>query len=204
MTTDKRIIDSMNNRKEKSWIGKNLVLIMVILATVLIVILLNGQSLFNGQSSNPISDQNVSIGNNTNMSNETNADKDFKNWLSLSFMPIYNDLDCISKAGKNQNFSDTELCGKLLKEDSNRSLRQISKYNVSISLQASLDEYKKSLEYYNIGGLNLEIGARNRNVTQMVEATRYIQNGTENMYIVTNILNNISYKNDTQNIEKPI
>lgn len=196
-----------DKNNEKTWIGQNLTLVVIILVTTLIAILF----LFNGQNSSPnlISDQSISVRNNINISNitdisngtnVTDKDKDFKNWFSLSFMLIYNDLDCISKAGKNQNFSDTELCGKLLKENSNRSLEQISRHNVSITLQTVLEEYKKSLEYYNVGGINLEIGARNRNMTQIIEATKYIRNGTDNMYIVADILDNISYKNDTKNI----
>lgn len=164
-----------DEKEEKTWIGKNLMLIVVILATVLIV------ALISYQGPNSIPNENTSTGSNINAtaeSNVTGKDKIFMSWFNSSYILGYDDINCITKAAKKKNFTDTEQCGKWLKENSNRSLQQIDTYNVSSSLQAALDEYKKSLEDYNLGGINLEIGARDKNATQMNIATKYIRNGT--------------------------
>lgn len=115
-------------------------------------------------------------------------DSKFKIWLSMSYTPISNDLKCISKAANYQNFTSTGLCAKFLKEDSNRSLEQIDSYNVSPSIKPMLDQYKRSLENYSIGGKYLEIGARNMDKEQMGIAIKYIKQAND-------ILTNLSYGN---------
>ena len=66
-----------------------------------------------------------------------------------------------------QNFNDTAICGGLLTNDANRSLGRINTYNVSSSIQGALNEYRKSLEDYAIGGSNLEMGAKNMDIQQI-------------------------------------
>lgn len=122
--------------------------------------------------------------------NDTDEDKNFKNWVYLSFRSIMYDVNCISKAAEKHNFSETERCGTLLRDNSNRSLGQIDTYNISSSLDEARSEYRQSLEYYNIGGLNLEIGAKNRDPQQMYNATVYIRNGSERMGRVVSLLGN--------------
>ena len=126
--------------------------------------------------------------------NMTEEDKIFKSWVYISYVPIIEDLKCVTKAAKSQSFNDTEICGRFLKDNANRIMEQIERYNVSISMKDVQKEYKKSLEYYNIGGSNLELGARERNFQQMNDANAYIQNGTNNMDRVLNLLENYGDK----------
>ena len=197
----------MNDKKEKTTVWKMPIIIM--LAMVIIVLL------FNSQSSSPYRDQNenISIENNKNvtgndvvtMDNGTNIIRDndtyFKNWVTVSFKTIAENLDCISKAGKNRNFTDMERCGKFLSQNSDNNLRFINGYSVSSSMQTTLEEYKEALENYNIGGIKLETGAKNRNASQMGDAIKYIEMGTTGVKNVTTIL----YPNgtlDTRTVEK--
>lgn len=112
----------------------------------------------------------------------------FKNWVTISFKTMAENLNCISEAGKNRNFTDMERCGKFLSQNSDNALRFINEYNVSPSMRVVLEEYKKALESYNIGGVKLETGARNRNASQMGNAIKYIEGGTASVNNVTTIL----------------
>lgn len=183
----------MNKEELKKIIKDNSYIIAIVMITGVVLFLVNsGVDIF----STPVQTQDASININgkTNISeitiNVTDEDKNFKNWIYLSFIVIVDDLNCIPKAAKKQNFSETELCGKHLKDNSNIYLKQTDRYNISSSVQDVRDEYKKSLEYFNLGGINLEIGARNRDPRQMYNATVYIQNGTSNMERVMTLLGN--------------
>lgn len=170
--------DGIGNEKEKTGTRNNIMLIAIILAMALMAIfIINYQpnSVPNGNKSTN-GDTNL-----TNRTNMTNEEKNLRTWFVLSYAPIRDNLKCISKAAKSENFSQTETCARILKEDSNRSLSQIDSYNtsnISATLRSALSLYKMSLESYHIGGENLETGAKNQNASVMSMATRYIQNGT--------------------------
>lgn len=134
------------------------------------------------------------IRNKNTVINMTEEDKFFKKWVYISYAPITEDLKCVAKAAKSQSFNDTEICGRFLKDNANRIMGQIERYNVSIPMKDVKKEYKKSLEYYSVGGSNLELGSRERNLQQMNEANAYIQNGTNNMDRVLNLLENYTDK----------
>lgn len=121
------------------------------------------------------------------LTNPTNKDKQFKTWLTLSYRTIADDLGCISKAAKNENFTSTGRCANFLQDDSNRSLKQIITYdNVSISFKPALEQYRKSLQDYNIGGKELETGSNNKDLEKMSAGYSYIQQANKNM---TNLMN---------------
>jgi len=183
----------MDKEKLKKIIRENFGIIIIVLIAAVILISLNmSQNLFTNPELNAPAkiNRNFSINENGSTLNITDDDKNFKNWIYLSYRLILDDLNCVSKAAKRQNFSDTERCGRFLKDNSNLSLSQIDSYNISVSLLEVRDDYRKSLIYYNLGGSNLEIGARNRDSKQMYNATVYIQNGTSNMERVMILLGN--------------
>jgi hypothetical protein len=190
----------MDDKKEKKGFWRSWMTIAVLAALTIMVLI------FNSQSPSMLSqNENISIGNGTNVEGSTNVmdnstipmdnDTFFKSVVKVNLGVISEDLNCISRAGQTRNFNETERCGKLLSENANMSLRHVSGYNVSHPLQATLDEYKKALEYYNIGGAKLEIGARNRDLSQMGDAIGYIQNGTARINVITVVL----YGNGTYN-----
>jgi hypothetical protein len=185
----------MDKERLKKTVRDNFTIIVIILAVAIILFLLPNIGIFSGRQQNDptnidVNSNGTEIDLNKTIINITDKDKDFKNWFYLSIVPIINDINCISKSAKEQNFSDTERCGRFLRDDSNRSLRQIDGYNISLSLEEARDEYRKSLEYYNLGGLNLEIGAKNQDLLQMYNATPYIQNGTIGINRVMDLLGN--------------
>lgn len=111
--------------------------------------------------------------------NKTEKDIEFIDWFQLSYKPISDDINCISSAAKNKDFNETTRCAKFLEEDSNRSLRQIDRFTeISPQFRLVLDEYKKSLVEYNIGASYLRTGAASQNMSQMMNATDHIKNGT--------------------------
>lgn len=135
----------------------------------------------------------INMGNNVNKNNSSDTgkganytektfnvapnsdDENFTKWLTMSNLLISNDLGCIVTAAKNQNFTDTERCGKFLKEDSDRSLNDSNLHNnISVSLVPVFNQYKDALKNYNLGGEYLETGAKNQNATQMEMGSRYI------------------------------
>lgn len=137
----------------------------------------------------------VQIENNTVV--QMDNDTFFKAWVAVSFKVINENLDCLYKAGEVRNLTSVEACGRLLAENSNSSLRHMSGYiNVSTSLLAVSNEYKKALEDYNIGGVDIVIGAKNKNGSQMSNAIEYIQNGTAHIKLVDKMLsgNNTTVK----------
>jgi len=185
----------MNKEELKKIIKDNSYIIAIVLVTGVVLFLVNsGVDIFSTPIQNNTQDISININGKTNISeitiNVTDEDKNFKNWIYLSFRVIVDDLNCIPKAAEKQNFNDTARCGGFLKDNSNMYLKQIDRYNISSSVQDVRDEYKKSLEYFNLGGINLEIGARNRDPRQMYNATVYIQNGTSNMERVMTLLGN--------------
>ena len=195
-----------NDKKEKTGFWRSWMTIAVLAALTVMVFI------FNSQSPSIRLDQNVNVsisngtniagngtGNDTDITNSNiaiiNNDTFFKNSVEVNLAVILENLNCISEAGRNRNFNATERCGKFLSESSNIYLRNARGYNVSPSLQPALEQYKSALEFYNIGGTRLEIGARNRNLSQMGDAIEYIQNGTTNVNRVTEVL----YGNGTYN-----
>lgn len=133
----------------------------------------------------------LNITSKTNLSdmNLTEEDKEFIKWFSLKYAPIKNDLDCIVDAAKTEDFNKTQLCGKLLKEDSQRPLNEIDRFNTSISMKEVFLVYKKSLENYNIGGRNLEIGAKNHDISLMDNASTYIKEGNVHISLSYEFIN---------------
>lgn len=199
----------MDDKKEKTGFWQSWMTIVILSALAIMVIWSNIQT----PSVRPESDENVSMGNlthiptsnnantvrndiTTTVDNSTNvqADNDtiFKTWMALSFKEINGNLDCISKESTFRNFAGIERCSELLANNSNFSMRHTVTYNVSSSLQAVSDEYIRALEDYNIGGMKLEIGARNQNESQMGDAIEYIQNGTAHIQLIDSMLNNNS------------
>lgn len=174
---ENEIEDETDNARKKTRSGNNATLIAIIFIMLITVAIVSYQpnSLSNGDKS---INGNISETNWTNMSTE---EKNFRTWFVLSYIPIRDSLKCLSKAAKSENFSQTETCARLLKEDSNRSLNQIDSYNtsnISTDLKSALGLYRISLENYYMGGENLEIGARNENTSKMGIAIQYVQNGT--------------------------
>lgn len=205
----------MDDKKEKTGFWQSWMTIAILLAFTLMVVWFNSQSpsirpepdenisigngthvpigngtnftIENGANISTGNEENIPIGNNTNV--QMDIDTSFQNWIVLSFKVIDENLECISKAGNKRNFTDMERCGKFLGDNSNISLRHINEYNnVSSSMKTVLDEYEKALKDYNIGGIKLEIGARNGNVSQMGDAIGDIQNGTNHIKVVDKIL----------------
>ncbi len=127
-------------------------------------------------------------GNNTGIKDNISEGQYFEERISLSYEIIGEDLKRIQESAKNRNFSSTEIAGKFLKDDSNMLIGQIDEFNVSSSQKAILDEYKKSLDEYNNGGLYLEAGSRDRNMTQMNDSIAHIQNGKNYEYRVLQML----------------
>lgn len=179
----------MDKEKLKKTIRDNFTIIAIILIVSMISFLLSDKNFFPKSELNIPTNVNKNLTNGTTI-NMTDDDKNFKNWFYLSFRTITDDINCISKAAKKQNFSDTARCGEFLTSDANISLGQINTYNVSSSMQEALDEYRKSLEDYAIGGSNLEMGAKNMDMQQMNNATMYIQNGTTRMGHIMSLLGN--------------
>lgn len=114
-----------------------------------------------------------------NISKLTEGDRKFQGWTNS--LSIQGDLYCITGAAKRKNLTDMEICGRILKENSNRSLRQISEFNTSPSFEMTISEYKKSLGLYYLGGKNLEIGAKNNDIELMANASDYIDQGKKKM-----------------------
>ncbi len=127
-------------------------------------------------------------GNDTGIKDNISKDQYFEERISLSYEIIGEDLKRIQESAKNRNFSGTEIAGKFLKDDSNMLIGQIDEFNVSSSQEAILDEYKKSLDEYNNGGLYLEAGSRDRNMTEMNDSVAHIQNGKNYEYRVLQML----------------
>jgi hypothetical protein len=178
--------EKKGNKEEKKGFWRSWMTIAILITlTIMVAILFNGRAPYIPQN------ENISTISNSGNSNVTAIDNDtfFKSSANVNIGVMSEDLKCISDAGKSKDFNGIEKCGKLLSEDANLSLKH-AEYNVSSPLQLSLKEYRDALEYYNIGGAKLEIGSRNRNVSQMAEAIGYIQNGTARISMVTYILNN--------------
>jgi len=190
----------MDDKKEKTGFWQSWMTIALLLAMTLMVVWFNSQGpIVRSEPDENISignNVNISIGNNVNMSiaNDTNVptekmnnDTFFKNWVSVSFDVIKENLDCISTAGYKKDIVNMERCGRFLSDNSNTSLKNINEYSISSSMQKLSDEYRQALEDYNAGGTILEIGAKNENASQMGLAAKYIQSG--NMHIeVVNVL----------------
>ncbi len=188
----------MDDKKEETGFWKGWMTIVVLLGTVIIVLWFNSYD----PTVRPGPDENISVDNRTRVPIENSADVQigngdvapmdddtfFRTWVAVSFKTINDNLDCISKASKVRNLVAVEACGKLLSDDSNMSLRDIDKHGANTSMKTVLDEYKKSLEDYYIGGTDLEIGARNGNGSQMAVAIGYIQNGTVHVKLVGKML----------------
>jgi len=213
----------MGNETEKKGFWRSWMTITILATLVIMTVFL-----FSNQSPYVPSLQNgnISMNNGTGIKgsaniidNSTNAmDNDtlFKNSVRVNLGIIAEDLTCVSNAGQTKNFSKIERCGQFLSENANLSLSQTSGYIVSPPLQLSLGEYMSALKYYNIGGIKLEIGARNRNLAQMGDAIGDIQNGTARINMVTHVLftneaygatpsgtnNTVSTNNATFNIRK--
>jgi hypothetical protein len=205
----------MDDKKEKTGFWQSWMTIVVLFAVVLMVAWFNSQSpairsesnenisigngnhipIVNGSGEQVASGNDVQTGEGTGlqMKNSTVVPMDndtfFKTWVALSFKAINENLDCISKAGEIRNLVGIETCGKLLGDNSNSSLRHMYEYtNVSVSMQIVSDEYKKALEDYQIGGVNIEIGARNVNESQMDNAIGYIQEGNMHIKLVDKMI----------------
>lgn len=205
----------MDDRKEKTGFWQSWMTIVLLLAVAVMVIWFNSQgpavryedeniSMGNGAYV-PIGDNvgtqiensaNIPIKNNVNMptgntvnmsTGEMDNDTFFKTWIGVSFNAINYDLNCISEAGYKKDMASVERCGRFLKNNSDISLKDISDYSVSPSMQKLSVEYRQALEDYNVAGTNLEIGARNRNASEMALGAAYLQSG--NMHIeVVNVL----------------
>lgn len=131
------------------------------------------------------SSKHISIGNNTNVT-EKKMDNDtlFKTWVGVSFNAINDNLNCISQAGYKKDIVNVENCGIFLRANSNLSLENMNRYSISPSIQNMSDEYRKALEDYNVAGINLEIGAKNRNTSQMALGAKYIKSGNMHIEVV--------------------
>lgn len=112
----------------------------------------------------------------------------FETWVMMSYKAINENLFCISKASGDQNLSSIEECGRRLRENTNISLRDIDKHGANFSRKIVVEEYKKALIFYNIGGMDLEIGAKSENVPQMNYAVENIKNGTVHVELVDKML----------------
>lgn len=189
--------NGMNKEELKKIIRDNFSIIAIILISATIVFVFVSDTELSSDPVPNIIQNNYTQENILNI-NKTNDDttnitydgKNFKEWFYLSLASITSDMNCVSKAAKRQNFDDTEICGRLLKDDSDLYLGQIDKHNISSSLQELRDEYEKSLEYYKLAGSDLEIGARNRNLELMNNATVYIQAGNTHMERVAVLIGN--------------
>ena len=197
----------MDDKKEKPGLWQSWMTITVLSALVIMVIWSNihtpatrpEENVSMGNITHVPTDNNVNTeenGINTQVENNTGVPVDnntiFKTWMALSFKEINQNLECISKESTFKNFAGIERCGRLLANSSNFSMRHVDQYNISSSLQNVSDEYIKALEDYNIGGMRLEIGARNQNLSQMGDALDYIQNGTAHIQLVDSMSNNDS------------
>lgn len=179
----------MDNKEEKKGFWRSWMTIIILVAlTIMTVFLFNSHGPYVPSFQN----ENISMNNGTNIKTNITivADNDtlFKNSVRVNLGVIAEDLTCVSNAGQTKNFSKIERCGQFLSENANLSLSQTSGYVVSPPLQLSLGEYRNALKYYNIGGIKLEIGARNRNLAQMGDAIGDIQNGTARINMVTHLL----------------
>ncbi len=128
------------------------------------------------------SDKNIDKGvanNNTNIPKLTEDDRKFQSWVNSFAEYVQSDLYCITKAAEVKSLTDTEMCGRMLKEHSNKSLRQINGFNISQSFNMSLSEYRKSVEYFYMAGQNLEKGAKDNNAELMISASNYIDEGNK-------------------------
>lgn len=161
--------------KESFDISKYLNTNIIIVFAIIILI-----ALFQYASSDKYTD-NITINNNSNISKLTEDDRKFQDWTNLLSDNMKRDLYCIAKAAEKKNLTDTEICGRILKENSNRSLRKISEFNVSPSFEMTVSEYKKSLELYYLGGKNLEMGAKSYDTELMTNATIYLDKGKKKM-----------------------
>jgi hypothetical protein len=194
----------MDDKEEKKGFWQSWMIIAVLAILAIMVFIFNPYMISK-------QNENISIGNGTkdngtNVEGNTNVtdnsivpmdnDTFFKTMVEVNSRTIFENLDCISRAGKTKNFSETERCGKFLSDNANLFLRHLNGYNVSTYLQETLGEYKNALSYYNIGGTKLEIGARSRNLSQMGDAIKYIQNGT----IYINKVADVLYGNETFNV----
>lgn len=185
----------MDDQKENKGFWRSWMTITILAALAIMTVFL-----FSSQSPYVPSFQNgnISMNNGTNVKgsvniieNSTNAmdnDTFFKSDVKVNIGIISENLQCISNAGRTKNFTQIERCGQFLSENANISLSHASGYKVSHPLQIPLNEYKKALGYYNIGGTKLVIGAKNRDLSQMGDAIGYIQNGTARFDMVASAL----------------
>lgn len=136
-----------------------------------------------------------------NTYNTTGDDKNFTKWLAMTSRLLSNDLDCIVKAAKNENFTDTERCAKFLRENSDRALNGSNLHNnISANIVPVLDQYKGALKNYSIGGEFLEMGAKSKNATQMAIGSRYIDIADKEVLRAKHIYNFIGIDNSTEPI----
>lgn len=97
-------------------------------------------------------------------------------WFIDSGNMISTDLQGIAESSDSTgkpNFVSAEIWGKYLKEDSRKLLDEIALFNVSPSLQPSVDEYEKSLEKMYLAGKYCESGAQKNNMDDINMATQY-------------------------------
>lgn len=164
-------------RKTKGW---KIIMILVILSGIVAILF---QFLFISEKDDRYANYNGTyntVRNNDTSINLNEEDKKFIGWVSISYVPIDNDLTCIATAAKKENLSDTEHCAKFLKEDAQRPMKEIDKFNnsnISSFVNLAIFEYGKALENYYIGGRDLEIGAKNKDVELMSNASIYIKEG---------------------------
>lgn len=179
-------------KKLKDMPVKKLGMVILVLAIVLILFMstrfINSEYLSSPIDSSGNNVQNVSTISNDKV-NITEEDRKFQDWTNLLSGHMKSDLYCIAESAKKKNLTDLEICGRILKENSNKSIGEISKFNTSPSFEMTVSEYKKSLELYYLGGKNLEIGAKNYDTDLMVNATIYIDQGKKKMtnahYLIT-------------------
>lgn len=107
--------------------------------------------------------------------NLTEDDRKFQDWTNS--ISIQGDLYCIARAAERKSLTDTEICGRILKNNTNISLMQIDEFKVSQAFRMAVSEYKKGLELYYLAGESLEIGAKNGDAELMTNATILIDQG---------------------------
>lgn len=187
----------------KEW--KMLTIIVICLGLVLFAINISNQNTdvnnagTNG-TANTIANKNAfnATDDDKNALNGTSDDKNFTTWLSMTSSIISDDLGCIVKSAKRKNFTDTERCAKFLRENSDRTLNSSDSHNnISAHLVPILNQYKGALKNYSIGGEYLEMGAKNKNTTQMVIASNYIQIADKEMVVAGHLYSSIRLNNSS-------
>jgi len=187
----------------KEW--KMLIVIVICTSLVLLAINMgnNAENTINANNSNGTGNG-TTTGATTvdkNVYNVSDDDKNFTKWLAMSSRLLSNDLDCIVKAAKNENFTDTERCAKFLRENSDRALNNSDLHNnISANIVPVLDQYKDALKNYSLGGEFLEMGAKSKNATQMAIGSRYIDIADKEVLRAKHIYNFIGIDNSTEPI----